>query len=685
MSTWSYRPELDGLRCVAVYLVLLFHAGLTWAGGGFVGVDLFFVLSGFLVTQVILAEIDERGTFSLGRFYSRRVRRLLPAAVLVILVTALVQVLVASLPQRVGQLDDGRAALLYVANWQFIADSRDYFAADSSTSPFLHFWSLSIEEQFYVGFPLLLLLALRVSRTPVRLLTAAMTFVLVVSLSLQVWHAQSGDPTYAYYATDTRLYQLAAGVLMGIGVRALNRAVPGKTTERSAGAVALTGLVVVVVLGTGIVDVSPSLRGILATAAAGLAIGGLFDRPRTLVARLLALPLPRYLGQISYGTYLWHWPVLLLAKESLDVGAGVIALIGATVATGLAALSHQVLEAPIRRTSALDRFRWPVVSMGVAVSLVAATLVLPSVLDSPRRPAVSANADTGVALGRLGAAGERLDGPVPAGIDLAAALADIPKRQPICTPTAVDACEVVPGDGPHILLVGDSQAQMFQAAFASMAREHGYRLSLSVLKACTWQMGLRNELSNDSDQEECRNARKTLYTEVLPRMDVDLVVAISMSRSDERWDEDLVADGDAPDGETLVQRQYRTAQETAAAIRAAGARLVLVKSLMGTEGYDLDGWDPLDCLARAKTLGDCAVTPPLVKPALDGLYDAIATTTDGVATVDLNPVLCPDAPLCAPVIDDTVVWKDPDHVTGTFLDERSEDIRSRLVATGLID
>ena len=132
MNRWTYRPELDGLRSVAVYLVVLFHCGLASFAGGYVGVDLFFVLSGFLVSHVIWAEVDRAGSFRLGWFYARRVRRLLPAAVLVIVVTAAIQLLVASEPQRAGMLRDGQAALVYLSNWQFIADARDYFTADGT-------------------------------------------------------------------------------------------------------------------------------------------------------------------------------------------------------------------------------------------------------------------------------------------------------------------------------------------------------------------------------------------------------------------------------------------------------------------------------------------------------------------------------------------------------------------------
>jgi hypothetical protein len=328
-------------------------------------------------------------------------------------------------------------------------------------------------------------------------------------------------------------------------------------------------------------------------------------------------------------------------------------------------------------------YRWPVVSAGLTTSLLAAMLVVPNLLASERRPAISVGTENGALALAEAAGAERLNRPVAKTVDLKAALEDIPRRVPVCTPSDVDACELVPGEGPHILLTGDSHAQMFQEAFASIARDHGFRLSASIFKGCAWQTGLRN-LSAGADPEYCRKARETLYHQVLPQMDVDVVVAISMSRSGEMWEKKLQAVGDAPEGEDLRQRQYRTAQETSDIFRASGADLVIVKSIMGTAGYDRAGWDPLDCLARAATLGACAVVPPMSRPALDGLYDAIATTTPGVATVDLNPVLCPDPPLCAPVVNGTVVWKDPDHVTGTYLDEHRNAIYRRLKQTGLL-
>jgi peptidoglycan/LPS O-acetylase OafA/YrhL len=675
VERWTYRPELDGLRSVAVYLVVLFHCGIAAFGGGFVGVDLFFVLSGFLVSHVIWAEVDRSGSFRLGWFYSRRVRRLLPAAVLVIVVTAAVQLLVASAPQRHGMVRDGQAALVYLSNWQFIADARDYFAAETSgSSPFLHFWSLSIEEQFYVVLPLVLLALLRLRRHATVVLFL-LTAVVAGSVALQVVHART-DPTYAYYATETRVYQLAAGVLLALLTRLFE-------WPRLVGIpLAVIGVAGSGVTGSGLLDLTPSARGIVAAGCSVAAIAGLYAAPEGPAARLLALPLPRYLGQISYGTYLWHWPVILVARQVFDTSPVVVAAIAGSVATGLAALSYEVFERPIRRAKPLDPFRWPVVAGGLVGSLVAAIAVLPPVLHSDARP-VLANPSSGD-LSALAKVAAWVNDPIPSGLDLTGALADVPDAGTPCTADDLSVCVRVEGSGPRVLLVGDSQAAMFVSAFESLAKDHDFTLLTNILRGCGWQAGLQQADVRPDKRAECTQARDTFYADVLPRLDVDVVVTVSLSRSESMWDS-LLLDPGGPAGETLAQRHERTATATATLIHDAGAKLVMVKALLGTNGYDKEGPDPLDCLARAARLGDCAVVPPLAKPFTDGILDAIAASSpEDAATVDLNPVLCPGAPVCEPVIDGTVVWKDPDHVTGTFLVQHRAAIWDRLVATGFL-
>ena len=232
---------------------------------------------------------------------------------LVIVVTAAMQLLVASEPQRAGMLRDGQAALVYLSNWQFIADARDYFTADGTdTSPFLHYWSLSIEEQFYVVLPLLLLLLLRLRRhaVVVLLLLAARGRRLRGAPGLVRAAATRRTPTTPPRPGSTSsppacCWRWSPGSYD-----------PGARSACRPPSSASSGIVVV---GSGAVDVTPSTRGLLATAVSVAAIAGLYAAPSGPAARLLALPLPRYLGQISYGTYLWHWPLILVTRDVFDV------------------------------------------------------------------------------------------------------------------------------------------------------------------------------------------------------------------------------------------------------------------------------------------------------------------------------------------------------------------------------
>jgi peptidoglycan/LPS O-acetylase OafA/YrhL len=271
---WQYQPALDGLRTLAVYAVVAFHGGLDLFGGGFIGVDLFFVLSGFLVTSVLLDGVEQHGRVRLFRFYARRIKRLLPAAGTCIVLTAAAFVLVAPPAARDNVLGGAQGAFLYVANWQFLAELTDYFAAEDDPSPFLHFWSLAIEEQFYLLFPALLVgafaLGRRWGRVPV-VVTATLGGLMAASVLRQVTTAP-GDERYAYYATDARLYQLLAGATLACALWWFPQVAARWPVPRAVGVAALAGLGVAV---TSWWDLSPSNRGLLATVLAVALVGSL--------------------------------------------------------------------------------------------------------------------------------------------------------------------------------------------------------------------------------------------------------------------------------------------------------------------------------------------------------------------------------------------------------------------------
>ncbi len=214
-----YRPYLDGLRCVAVYLVVAFHAGLTSVNGGFIGVDVFFVLSGYLVTRILFRDLTGIGRVNLPKFYARRFRRILPAAAATLIVTAIAYAIIASPLRALDAIGDFRATFLYVANWHFIAQSTNYFATDATTSPVLHFWSLAVEEQFYFVWPLLLTGLFLLSSHAGKFRWWALRIVIVIGACASAVAALELGRTHferAYYGTDTRAYQLLAGALLAL-------------------------------------------------------------------------------------------------------------------------------------------------------------------------------------------------------------------------------------------------------------------------------------------------------------------------------------------------------------------------------------------------------------------------------------------------------------------------------------
>src|SRR5690348_6773637 len=222
-----YRPQLDGLRAVAVYLVVAYHAGIHGFSGGFIGVDLFFVLSGYLVTQLLLRDFRHSERIGFRRFYARRIRRLLPAAFAALLVTAVVYTAVASPAEVLSARGGLRSAFLYVANWHFIAQSNNYFAADVNSNPVVHFWSLSVEEQFYLCWPLLLtglyLLARRAGEYRWKIVRIVIACGFLASL-VAALHLSTVNLNRAYYGTDTRAYELLAGALLAMTPRVVRTA-----------------------------------------------------------------------------------------------------------------------------------------------------------------------------------------------------------------------------------------------------------------------------------------------------------------------------------------------------------------------------------------------------------------------------------------------------------------------------
>jgi peptidoglycan/LPS O-acetylase OafA/YrhL len=370
----GFRPDVEGLRGVAVLAVVLFHAGLGGLGGGFVGVDVFFVISGFLITGLLVREHTRTGTIRLSAFYARRVRRLLPAALAVLVVTlAAAMVLVAPL-DRPSVAADASAAALSVANIRFAVAAGDYFTTLTTPSPFLHYWSLGVEEQFYLVWPALILLVAR-GAAPARRLGFVLVAISAIAFAGSVWLTDQA-PSWAFYSLPTRAWQLGLGGLLAIGGSRLVTRFPRLTVIAGWAGLGLVVTTAFVYASTmpypGVAAAVPTV----ATAAVLLGGAGRFG-PGVVLG---TLPL-RFLGRISYSLYLWHWPVFALAPLALGAQPDALtslALVGASIA--LATASYAVIETPFRRGIGAARLR-PGRTVSIGLAAMAAVVLLASGLS----------------------------------------------------------------------------------------------------------------------------------------------------------------------------------------------------------------------------------------------------------------------------------------------------------------
>ena len=352
----GFRPDIEGLRGIAVSLVVLFHAGLlsnsaTQISGGFIGVDLFFVVSGFLITGLLIRERERTGRTSLSRFYARRVRRILPAAMVVLLVTLVAANSLITLVDRPSVMQDGASAALSIANIRF-AMTTDYFNP-VNYSPFLHFWSLGVEEQFYLVWPALM--AIVAWKAPRLGAAVALTIVVVASFVASFVITDSSTST-AFYMLPTRAWQLGAGGLVAVGAGSLGRlplAIRAAAAQllAFAGWGALAALITAAIAIDSVATPYPGMAAIVPTIAGVLLIAS--GQERTGPGVLLRLAPVRFLGKISYSLYLWHWPILILGGiwlvGPLDTMSTPQALGLAALAVPVAAVSWLLIEEPFRR------------------------------------------------------------------------------------------------------------------------------------------------------------------------------------------------------------------------------------------------------------------------------------------------------------------------------------------------
>ena len=401
----GYLPGLDGLRALAIIGVLLYHAGIDWLPGGFLGVDVFFVISGFLITSLVLEEYDRSGRIDFKRFYLGRARRLLPAVVVLLIVVG-IAVLFVYQDALSAFRQDALATIFYVNNWWYVLVDQSYFESMGRPPLLKHLWSLSVEEQFYLLWPVVALLLVRSGGRPfvrrIALLLAVASTVWMAVIAIRNGYPVDADPSRAYFGTDSHSMGLLVGAALATVWRPgrLSTHIPRGTQVIVTGT-GIVALAVVVAFYLFVGEFTPWLYrgGFLALAFFTTVLIAAVTHPASVLGPALGVGVLRYLGRRSYGIYLWHWPIFMVTRPGIDVPWSEPVAFAARLALtlGIAELSYRLVEMPIRR-GALGR-AWKAFRSGSKTglralgTLVAAGLV--TVLAGSVAIALVANPGTG--------------------------------------------------------------------------------------------------------------------------------------------------------------------------------------------------------------------------------------------------------------------------------------------------
>lgn len=730
-SRRRFLPEVQFLRAVSVLLVVVYHLAPGVVPGGFVGVDTFFVISGFLITGNMVREVHRTGRLSLAGFWAARARRILPAGLSTILVTCLVSLLL--LPATRWS-DLGRQALgsaLYVQNWVLAAQSVDYLAAANVPTPLQHFWSLAVEEQFYLVWPVLLALvvlgvrraarrrgaagvregALGIDRARRvdRALLIALAVVTAASLAFNLLYTAPGRPE-SYFITPTRLWELAAGGILGIVLRHTDR----HSLVRRGLVLAGVGMILVAAVTYSDHTVFPGWAALLPVTGALLVIaGGRTHGAGSLTWLVDRRPVQR-LGDISYSLYLWHWPFIVwwTALRPQPLWWEPVLVAAASIAA--AAFSYYVIEQPFRRP--VQRRRWPTLVIAATASLVVATVgSLPASLAGwqarqresaaaalppigapvPDDPARSPGSGTGPqdssADGRSGAAPtpQAVTGPVvrlgadsvgPDGYQVWASephtivpdpvtAGDQPRQPAGCSLGSDDPnyreCVFGPADADFtIALVGDSHAGNWYPALDRIAQARHWRVITYLHNSCPFSTSTR--VMEAEGHIVCKKPNALALERILERHDVDAVLTTAFTVPYEDDGSDLQA-GAA--GFISVWKKLNN----------AGIKVVAIR--------DTPGWTsaPRECVAQ--NLDD---PTPCTRPMTNGPDPLVAATRNysKVPLIDMNDKLVIDG-RCPAVIGNLLVYRDQNHLTveysqslAPYLATRLDDALTRAGTTG---
>jgi peptidoglycan/LPS O-acetylase OafA/YrhL len=672
----GFRPEIQALRALAVGLVVIYHLTPLRVPGGYVGVDVFFVVSGFLITGHLLREVDRTGRIRLAQFWARRARRLLPAALLVLMASAVATLLFVPATLWHQFLREIGGSAIYMENWLLAGDAVDYLAAANIASPAQHYWSLSTEEQFYLVWPLLILgavwLATRVGRRRRVFVAATLAVVTAGSFAYSLWATTHSAPM-AYFSTPARAWEFGAGALLAV----LATAAPaGRDGLRCIASWAGFAAIAVAAMRFDHATAFPgtaALLPVLGTVAviwAG-APGG--DWSPTKIADFGPV---RFLGDISYSAYLWHWPPIVLLPFALGHPLGTRSKIAILLLTiGAAWLTKVLVEDPVRTSTFFSR-RGPAVTYLatlVATGAVVATAVLGVLhVDSSVEKAQSMSAQlAGTAC--FGAAamapgGQCADpfGPAETANPIFAK-SDLSKGM-FCltngTSTEVEPCHhETPGATERAALIGDSHAASWWEAVTGAAETRGMSADLYVHSGCpalATDSFIGPRMSPD-EPVACRTWSSAVIDTLVA--DPSVTTVFTSYRSD-------VYKYRAADGSLRNEWPATVVRSALQPLVDAGKQVYVLRAVPSSNGLSPDGElgnreiPQPDCIATADVEVDPCAAPRSLRVTPDSIADGVAGLP-GTGVIDLTDLFC-DADLCHTVIGGVIVYWDGSHISATF-------------------
>lgn len=657
------RADIQGLRAVAVLSVVLAHAGVPLLDGGFVGVDLFFVVSGFLITGLLIREAESSGRIQLPQFWARRVRRLLPVSALVLVVTAVAASVVLPLTQRVEVAADTRWSAMFAANWRFAMVGTDYFASDRPTSPLQHYWSLAVEEQFYFVWPFLLagLASLAVKRrSQVRRLIGPVAGVIALLSFGYAWWLTGVNQPLAYFGTPARAWQLAAGALLACCVPLLSKI----------SALARQGLAIVGIVGFGlaVVFVSDSGSGypgwiaLVPTLSAGMLIAAGVGGP-TFIGKALSTRPAVWFGDISYSLYLWHFPVLILGVQLFEPAGWFVSTGLVAVSIALAATTYWLVEQPFRKARSLvSRPPWVSLAVGillVAISVSAAGIVQPKQSEIDALTAVTGLDGNAVQLGTLLT-------------DPAQGFATTPD----CTLVLFEDANVgddcsnygAPNGPRHVVVLGDSHAVNLVPGLDPAARAANWRMTLWAKSSCHFADVTIYDQTREAIATACDAYREEALQKTIDAQP-DLVVIASA-----RFDDRIIVDRDTGEhltGQASFDMIVDGWRRGISRLVAAGVPVVLIQD------WPRAPERPADCLLSTHHVADCVFAESGEASLEPIVVEQFAS--DQVKLVELHSDFCQDT-VCTPVVGDLLVYRDAHHLTYPYMESRRRFFAEQVLA-----